>query len=137
MIKLKLEELRQILNNHLAFKNITRLEKLAAKYQMKIIFNPKYHCELNPIEGLWYSMKRFIRQKTDQTFSTMLQHIPKSRVYFLQKILQNKLFRQFWRALRVYYKDKTYNEVLQFSFSGSCKYDIAFHRRITNSNLNH
>ena len=50
--KIKLDELHQVLSNHPAFRNVNRLEKLAAKYQIKIIFNPKYHCELNPIERL-------------------------------------------------------------------------------------
>ena len=134
--KIKLEDLHRILSNHPAFKNISRLEKLATKYRVKIIFNPKYHCELNSIEALWCSMKRFIRQKTDQSFPTMLRLIPESREYFFQKNLQNKLFRRFWRALDAYNKGKTYNEVLQLFFSGSCKYDIASHRRISNSNVN-
>ena len=75
-------DLYRTFSRHVAFKNISRLEKLAAKYYMKIIFNPKYHCEMNPIEGLWCSMKRFIRQKNDQTFSTMLVLIPASREIF-------------------------------------------------------
>ena len=58
-------------------------------------------------------MKRFIRQKTDQSFPTMLRPIPESREYFFQKNLQNKLFRRFWRTLDGYNKGKTYNEVLQ------------------------
>ena len=70
--KIKLGDLHRILSGHVAFKNISRLEKLAAKYNVKIIFNPKHHCEMSPIEGLWCSMKRFIRQKNDQTFPTML-----------------------------------------------------------------
>ena len=32
---------------------VTKLEVLASKYNMKIIYCPKYHCELNAIEGLW------------------------------------------------------------------------------------
>ncbi|CAF2556502.1 unnamed protein product [Rotaria sp. Silwood2] len=134
---IKLDDLQRLLSNHSAFKIISRLQKLAAKHQMKIIFNPKYHCELNSIEGLWCSMKRYIRQKSDQTFPTMLQLIPESKEYFLEKNLQKKLFRRFWRTLNAYSKGKTYSEVLQLFFSGSCKYDIASHRKITNSNLDH
>ena len=134
--KIKLEDLHRILPNHPTFKNISRLEKLATKYRVKIIFNPKYHCELNSIEGLWCSLKRFIRQKTDQSFPTMLRLIPESREYFFQKKLQNKLFGRFWRTLDAYNKGKTYTEVLQLCFSGSCRYDIASHRRISNSNVN-
>ena len=66
--KRKLEDLHRILCRHLALKNISRFEKLATKYQMKIIFNPKYHCELNSIEGLWYSLKCLFDKKLTKAF---------------------------------------------------------------------
>ena len=62
---------------------------------------------MNPIEGLWCSMKRFIRQKNDQTFPTMLRLIPDSREYFFNKHLHYKLFRRFWRTLNAYDQGKT------------------------------
>ena len=49
---IKLGDLHRVLSCHVAFKNISRLEKLRAKYNIKIIFNPKHHCEVNPIEEL-------------------------------------------------------------------------------------
>ena len=135
--RIKLGDLHRIYSRHVAFKNISRLEKLAAKYNMKIIFNPKHHCEMNPIEGLWCSMKRFIRQKNDQTFSTMLRLIPASREYFFNKNLHYKLFRRFWRTLDASDQGKTYAEILRMFFSGLCKYETASHRKITNSNLDY
>ena len=59
--RIKFGDLHRILSRHAAFKNISRLEKLAAKYNMKIISYPKYHYEMNSIDGLRCSMKRFIR----------------------------------------------------------------------------
>ena len=52
--KIKLEDLGNLLLTHPAFTNEknTRLEQLASKYNIKIIWLPKYHCELNPIEGV-------------------------------------------------------------------------------------
>ena len=50
--RIKLGDLHRILSRHVAFKNICRLEKLAVIYNVKIIFNHKYHREMNPIEGL-------------------------------------------------------------------------------------
>ncbi|CAF4218118.1 unnamed protein product, partial [Adineta steineri] len=47
----KLDQLRDILSNHPAFKVTSRLEQLANKYNVKVHFLPKFHCELNPIEG--------------------------------------------------------------------------------------
>lgn len=49
--KIKLEELKKMLIDHPAFQEYKKLEILARKYNIKIIFVPKYHCELNPIEG--------------------------------------------------------------------------------------
>ena len=135
--KIKLVELHQALSNHPAFRNVSRLEKLAAKYQIKIIFNPKYHCELNPIEGLWCSMKCFVRQKSDQTFPAMLRLIPDSGICVSDRNLQYKLFRRFWRTINAYKEGRTYVEVLKLFFSGLCKYDIVSHRIITNSSLDY
>jgi hypothetical protein len=45
--KVKLEQLRDILSNHPAFKIVSLLDR----YNIKIHFSPKFHCELNAIEG--------------------------------------------------------------------------------------
>ncbi|CAF1690002.1 unnamed protein product [Adineta ricciae] len=50
--KIKLEEIRELLSGHSALQNATKLETLALKYKVNVIFCPKYHCELNAIEGL-------------------------------------------------------------------------------------
>jgi len=46
----------------------TYLERLARQYDVKIIWCPKYHCELNPIEGVWCDTKRFVRSNHEQDF---------------------------------------------------------------------
>ncbi|CAF0761633.1 unnamed protein product [Rotaria sordida] len=47
--KVKLAEIHEKLAKHPAFRKVTKLEMLARKYNMKIIYCPKYHCELNVI----------------------------------------------------------------------------------------
>jgi transposase len=133
--RIKLGDLRNLLLTHSAFQNVSRLEKLASKYHVKIIFGPKYPCELNPIEGLWCVMKRYVRQRNDQTFSTMLTLIPKSREHFHEKDLQLKLFRRFWRTLQAYNQGQSYSEILKLFFSNLCVDDVVLHRRIPNANL--
>ena len=47
-----LPKLREILNTHPAFEEEnTALNQIAKSYNCKIIWTPKYYCELNPIEG--------------------------------------------------------------------------------------
>ncbi|CAF1307493.1 unnamed protein product, partial [Didymodactylos carnosus] len=72
-LKAKLSELRQLLAHHPAFRNISRLEQLAQKYGVFLLFCPKYHCEINSIEGCWAHMKQFIRKRTDQKYPTMIR----------------------------------------------------------------
>ena len=67
----------------------------------------------------------------------MLRLIPDFREYFFNKNLHYKLFRRFWRTLNAYGQGKTYAEILRMFFSGLWKYEIASHRKITNSNLDY
>lgn len=47
-----LSDLRKMLSTHQAFaSNNTNLDRIAQNFNAKIIWCPKYHCELNPIEG--------------------------------------------------------------------------------------
>ncbi len=60
--KIKIEELKKILIQHPAFSPIKKFIKLAEEYGVKIIYCPKFHCELNPTEGLWCNQKNYIRK---------------------------------------------------------------------------
>ncbi|CAF1397258.1 unnamed protein product [Didymodactylos carnosus] len=80
-----------------------KLEILAIKYKVKIIFCPKYDDELNVIEGLWCNQKAFVRSRTDQTFDKMIKLISESRIYFLERKAALKLFRRFRRSAWRYY----------------------------------
>ena len=63
-------ELIEIAKSHPAFEidsNLSILEKL---YKVKIIFLPKFHCELSQIEGLWAQEIEFLSKNIDQKFPT-------------------------------------------------------------------
>ncbi|CAF1177053.1 unnamed protein product [Didymodactylos carnosus] len=100
--KVKLDEIREILSKYRAFQNVTKLEMLAIKYTVKIICCPKYHCELNAIEGLWCNEKAFVRSRTDQSFEKMIKLISDSRTHFVGGKIALKLFRRFWRSIEAY-----------------------------------
>lgn len=109
---------------------------LTSKYSVKIIYCPKYHCELNAIEGLWCNQKTFVRSRTDQTFERMIKLIADSRIHFAEKNIALKRFRRFWRSIEAYSQGQTYADVLKLFFSQLWKTSVQSHRRISNKNLN-
>ena len=96
---------------------------------------PKFHCELNPIEGVWCYQKSFVRKYNEQIFNTFVKLISQSRDVFEEKKISLKLFRRFWKAVDAYNEGKSYSEVLQLFFSNLCKGEAIIRRRITNTNL--
>ena len=64
-------ELRSILASHEMFNDNTKLEQLANKNNIKIIWCPKFHCKLNPIEGFLCYLKWFVRKWSDQDYNKL------------------------------------------------------------------
>ncbi|CAM2708841.1 unnamed protein product [Rotaria socialis] len=133
--KCKLNDFKLLLSQHAAFKSVSKLEKLAAGYNIKIIFTPKYQCETNPIEGYWCHSKQYIRKHTDQSFQKLTTLMPETKENIIQKQVYLKRFRRFWRTIKAYDQGKDYLEVLRMFFSGLCNDQIVSHRKITNTNL--
>ena len=102
---------------------------------LKSLFCPKFHCELNPIEGLWCYMKNFIRKYTDQSFEQLQELTNQSLVNFKDPGYNFKLWRRFWRLLALYKEGKTYEEVLQSLFSKNSQGTAKYHLKVTNSLL--
>jgi transposase len=131
--KYLLKEYRKAVSSHIAFQNKTKLESLADKYDIKIIFCPKFHCELNPIEGLWCFMKNYIRKYTDQSFEKLQDLTNESLIKFKETGYNFKLWRRFWRLLALYKEGKSYEEVLQSLFSKKSQGTAKYHLKVTNS----
>ena len=108
---------------------------LAIKYKVKIIYSPKYHRELNAIEGLWCHQKAFVCARSDQSFDKMVRLILGSHINFAERKTSLKLFRRFWRAIKAYSEGQTYADVLQLFFSQFCRTTIQSHRKITNTSI--
>ncbi|CAM2722993.1 unnamed protein product [Rotaria socialis] len=120
----KLTDFKLLLSQHAASKSVSKLEKLAAEYNIKIIFTPKYHCETNPIEGYWCHSKQYIRKHTDQSFQKLTTLMPEPKANFIQKQAHLKRFRRFWRTIKAYDQGKDYLEVLRMFSSGLCNDQI-------------
>ena len=134
-----LPHLRKILSSHIAFKSITKLENLSVQYGYKIIFVPKFHCELNPIEGLWCFMKQYVRSRNDQNFETMKQLIFESIKIYSEdpekKNLNRKLWNRFWKCIQMYHDGETYQSVLQSNFGAKQNSATKEHKKNKNFNI--
>lgn len=114
---------------------VSKLEQLAYKYKVKVVFCPKFLCELNCIEGLWCNQKAYVRRRTDQTYPTMLRLINESREHFQTQQIHLKLLRRFWRCLEAYRGGQTYAQVLQMFFSSTYTGKSSSHTHISNNKL--
>lgn len=131
----RLIDLRNIISQHKAFDGRTNLEILAAKYKnINIIFCPKYHCELNPIEGVWCYLKQYVRKRTDQRFDKLMPLIKEAKIEFSKSNLNAKLWRRFWQSLNMYREGVSYRDVITLLY-GSRKADVISHRKIYNHSL--
>ena len=129
--KAKLVDIKAMVITHPAFSSSTKLEALGKKYGMKIIFLPKFHCEMNPIEGKWCLEKGYVRKHTNQKFEKMLSLIKEARNYFQDndEFFTRKLIKRFWNVLVAYKAGATYGEVLKTYFSGKTQENVLSHRK--------
>jgi hypothetical protein len=133
---LTLAKLREILSTHVSIfeEQNTHLEQLANKYDIKIIWCPKYHCELNPIEGVWCDSKWFVRKNNDQDFRKLNKLIIESLNQYEEKNLNIKLWNRFWQAIRMYNEGSTYEQVLQTLFGAKSSSKVLTHKKNKNFN---
>jgi hypothetical protein len=91
----------------------------------------KFHCELNPIEGVWCYLKYYVRKHDDQDFYKFFGLIDKSIEVYQEKNLNIKLWNRFWRALEMYSNGKSCQEVQQTLFGAKSDVTVS-HKKITN-----
>jgi hypothetical protein len=126
---LSLSQMRKELMNHPAFENISRLEKLASQYGHKIVWCPKYHCELAPVEGYWCSDKQYVRKHNDQTFNKFHEFLTQARSHFLETNLNFKLWNRFWNCLQMYKDGSSYSKVLSTLFGAKSSSTVTSHKK--------
>ena len=85
-----LESLREIISNHPSFDQRSNLEILGEKYGIILLFWPKFHCELNPIESVWCYIKQYVRARTDRTYDAMIRLIEEAKEKFKNTFQTNK-----------------------------------------------
>ena len=127
---LKLEALRNKVGSHPAFQNKSKLQVLGNKYGVEIIFSPKYHCELNPIEGLWCFQKVYIRKNTDGSFENLIELLETSKRLFDNQNINLKLWNRFFNTINDYSNNASYDDILKKYFGIKTESKITQHRVI-------
>lgn len=108
--------MKDLLKDHVSFEPVSKLEVLAREYNISIVFCPKYHCELNPFEGLWCEQKRQVRKQNDQDTNKLFSLIEQSRDDFRKSDKNLYLWRRFWNSIEMYSNGGTYQDVLKTFF---------------------
>ena len=76
----------KILCSHNDFKfEKTRVEHFLHQKGHRVLFIPKYHCELNPIERVWGEAKRFTRKHCNYTFPQLEPAFDSVNVQLIRK----------------------------------------------------
>jgi len=79
-----------------------KVEELILSRGHRVIFIPKFHCEINPIEHVWCSAKQFTRAHCDYTFqglqATINEALDSVNVDMIKKYFRK--IREYHRAYR-------------------------------------
>ena len=74
--KMKADDMRIVLGNHHDFKHgKTALEYFLHEKHQRLIYLPKFHCELTPIERVRGEAKRYTRAHCDYSFPGLEKNI--------------------------------------------------------------
>ena len=96
--RMRAADMRLVLGSHEDFKfEKTALEYLLRDNDQRMLFIPKFHCELNPIERVWGETKRYTRAHCDYTFAGLERTV----VPGLQSVRLDTI-RKFFRKSREY-----------------------------------
>ena len=103
---MKADDMRTVLSFHEDFRTEkTLVEKFLSDEGHKVVFLPKFHCELNPIERVWGQAKCYSRQYTNYTL-VQLRNIINPALNSVSADLIRKYFRKVGDYERAYIEGK-------------------------------
>jgi len=126
---LKLEEARKIMSQQpdfLAQKG--RMEEVIVAARHKIVFYPKFHCELNYIENFWGAAKKFSRSNCDYSWTGLQRTVPLALASVSLTSIR-RYARKAFHYMDVYRKGLT-GKAAEFAVKKYCS-----HRRVPDSVL--
>lgn len=119
-------DMQRILSEMRDFKyERTKVEKYILGQKHRVLFIPKFHCELNPIERCWGAAKHYTRQHCDYTFPGL----EKTIIPALDSIsvdLIRKYFRKTREIMRAYREGHTPGHELETALK-----EYKSHRRVS------
>ena len=110
---LKRDDMVKIVSEMRDFKfQKTRVEELILSKGHRVMFLPKFHCELNPIECVWCQAKQFTRSHCDYSFLN-LEKIIDEALDSVSLELMRKYFRKVREYHRAYREGNTMGKEMQ------------------------
>ena len=123
---MKASDMRRVLGEMSDFKyEKTKVEKYLGARGHKVIFIPKFHCELNPIERCWGHAKHYTRQHCDYTFHGLERTIERA-LNNVSVDLMRKYFRKVREIMRAYREGHTPGRELEMALK-----QYKSHRRVS------
>ena len=68
-----------------------------------VMYDPKYHCELNHIEHFWCNAKKWARENCKYSLDNLCRHVPQARASVPNRIIL-AYFHCYWRKMDLYRK---------------------------------
>ena len=90
----------------------TKVEEMILNQGHMVMFLPKFHCELNPIERVWCHAKHYTRSHCDYSFPN-LEKIIDTALDSVTVDLIRKYFRKVREQQRAYIKGNTFGKEMQ------------------------
>jgi hypothetical protein len=100
-----------------------RLQEEIEARRHKVIFYPKFHCELNPIESYWCKAKWYAREYCDYSLEGLRRTVPKA----LASVDKKSIWGFFNRSMRIL---EAYRDGLQYGCEEFKNRVYKAHRRI-------
>ena len=120
---------RAIIASQLDFKNQKScLEEEITKYGHRVLFYPKFHCELNFIEYMWGATKRYTRNHCGYSIKTLRPLIPEA-LDSISDLLISKFAQRAERIMETYRHGIAYGTP---EFQISVKHKYQSHRCVSN-----
>ena len=101
-----------------------RLQEMIERAGHKVVFYPKFHCELNFIEYFWAAAKRYAREHCEYSLQGLRKTVPKA----IESVPDHTIWRYHQKSLRIM---RVYREGIEYGSADFVQRVYKSHRRVT------